>query len=1416
MDGPLPFSISYKPAVSNAYPGERYCLLAGIKASLTARSWGKLLAGLIWIFLCTAVVPLLSQTYSQPTLSIEHIGPKEGLNSEKVISVVQDHIGFLWIGTQEGLHRYDGYELSLYQHDPEDSLSLSHNIAEALYVDRSGTLWVGTWNGLNRFSPETNSFQRYEYDPTDPTSLSSPQIHSIIEDAEGRLWIATRDGGVCRYDPQTDAFVRYLHDPKDPASLSYDVVFTLYVDKQGTLWVGTGLPWDNQNNRGGLNRYLPDQDAFERFEHAPGDPNSLTYNEISALYEDQEGRFWVATWGDGLQILDRETGKFLNADESTNRFPAAKWPQLRNPNGPNGAIRFIHEDSQGMVWIGGFLGGLDRYDPTLEFNTHFAFDSQDPTSLSDNAVWSVYEDRHEILWISTWKGLNKINPAYPKFELVAEGKNGFSGLFDSHVEEILIDSEGIIWTGTWAGLESFDPASGKRTLYELGKSLPENGINEMVLILHESRNKDIWFGTLQYGLIHFDRSSETFTIYRHDSDDPTSISGNTITDMHDHPSGAFWVSHTSGLDLFDPNTDRFSAVLDTLVTDPSQLDIQAMNPTGENFWIGSGAGLDLYDPINNTLTPFLRGYTIMCIQEDRQGSLWLGTSGQGLIHFDPATREYTIFTTREGVPSNNIRGLIMDDQGQLWISTQLGLAWIPSNSRTIRTFTSTTAPAVQEFYPHSVTKSADGDLLFGGNGGYIRFDPRAIQPDTITPIPVLTGLRLFNKELDFSDQVDSTQTIRLDYNQNDLTFEYAGLHFIQPGENNYRYLLENYEKNWRYVGTQRSAIYPNLPPGSYTFRVQSANQDGTWSRESASLQVEISPPWWKTIWALLFFGVVCVTGAYFGYRIQRNRLLTRERTRANLEEAKLRTEMAEAKTLQFKELDEAKANLYANITHEFRTPLTVIMGMVEEIDGHSKAREIISRNSQNLLRLINQLLDLAKLDSGSLKLSMVHGDILNYLQYLTESFYSLANEKDLRLTFYSEVDELVMDFDEEKIQHIIYNLLSNAIKFTEKSGKIVLHANQVIQEERHFLQLKVQDTGVGIPAEKVPHIFDRFFQVNDSRSRENEGTGIGLALTRELIELMNGNISVESRKDKGTTFTILLPIIHQLDTPLLPSSTSFPVPVFSGSGPISSKNPEREEQAESQDERPVLLLIEDNVDVVTYILTILEEEYDIHTAPNGQVGIDQAFEIVPDIIISDVMMPEKDGYEVCSTLKKDERTSHIPIILLTAKATVDARIDGLKVGADAYLIKPFHKEELLVRLAKLVELRQAIQARYASTSSIATVANTQKEPSLDDLFLQKLVNLVEERMTDHDLGVAELCRAVSRSNTQVNRKLKALTGKTPSQFIRSIRLQRAMELLQSSDLNISEIAYEVGFNDPNYFSRLYSEEFGHPPNAERK
>ncbi|MEL6141994.1 MAG: ATP-binding protein, partial [Bacteroidota bacterium] len=515
-----------------------------------------------------------------------------------------------------------------------------------------------------------------------------------------------------------------------------------------------------------------------------------------------------------------------------------------------------------------------------------------------------------------------------------------------------------------------------------------------------------------------------------------------------------------------------------------------------------------------------------------------------------------------------------------------------------------------------------------------------------------------------------------------------------------------------------------------------------------------------------------------------------------------------------KELDDLKTRFYTNITHEFRTPLTVILGMNEQIKGHSKEKKLIHRNAQQLLRLINKLLGLSRLEAGQLQPHWMHGDIVSYCQYLTESFHSLATDKNIGLTFYAEENDLFTSYDENKLQHIINNLLSNAIKFTEEGGKVILHLSRAVKKGKPYFKIKVQDTGIGIAPNDLPHVFDRFYQTDASHTRPGEGTGIGLAYVRELVRLLEGEILVNSQLDKGTTFQVWLPI-QQKESHQAANQPSVPpvTPVLAEMTPISVVD--QEEQHPKQDDRPVLLLVEDNADVASYIHGLLATNYRVEMARNGLLGVEKAYELVPDIIISDIMMPEMDGYELCATLKADERTSHVPIILLTAKVTQKDKIEGLAKGADAFLTKPFEKEELFIRLEKLIALRAALQKRYANYL-VAPEKLPPAKPGPEDIFLQKLEAAVEERLTDPNFSVPELALSVQLSQMQVYRKLKAVIGKTPSQFIRFIRLRKSKELLADASLNISEVAYDVGFADPNYFSRTFSNEFGVSPSEYRE
>lgn len=652
------------------------------------------------------------------------------------------------------------------------------------------------------------------------------------------------------------------------------------------------------------------------------------------------------------------------------------------------------------------------------------------------------------------------------------------------------------------------------------------------------------------------------------------------------------------------------------------------------------------------------------------------------------------------------------------------------------------------------------------------------------------------------------KVIVLAHDENDITLEYTGIYLHNAHKVQYQYMMEGVHDNWVNVGTERIARFNNLLSGDYTFKVKAANADGVWNETPLIVKIKILAPWWWTWWMKIIYGLGILGSIYAYYRFQ------------------LSKQLAATETKRLQELDEIKTKMYANITHEFRTPLSVIQGLAGQIEGNSATKEAIQRNSFNLLNLVNQMLDLSKLESGTLSLKMMQGDIINYLSYLTESFQSFAESKNIRLHFLSELDEFYMDYDPDKMMKMMANLLSNAIKFTEKRGDVYV---QVTIKNKGItipikpietlitkgeLIIKVKDTGIGIPIDELPHIFDRFYQVDTTTTRKNEGTGIGLAFTRELVKIFKGKIQVESELGKGSIFTLQLPIAQH--APLIArDATTFLIKT------VTATQQSTEKLADNftvSTDIPLVLVVEDNQDVKTYLRSCLIKTYQLAFADDGQKGVAKALQLIPDIIISDVMMPEKDGYELCEVLKKDVRTSHIPIILLTAKADIDSKIFGLQKGADAYLAKPFNKEELLVRIEQLIHLRSELQERFGTAlpPKEANLAQQDAEQyRLEEAFIQQVRKIILTNMRDESFDTTQLCKKLGISNSQFYRKLKAITGKSPAIYLRSIRLQKANELLHTTNSTISEIAYQVGFKETTYFSTCFSKEFGMSPRQAR-
>ena len=1377
---------------------------------------------LILLFLFLGLATLAAQN-ANSSLFFDHLTTEEGLSYSRVRSFCLDRTGFIWIGTEVGLNHYDGCRFSVLKSHPEYPGSLASNSIPAILEDSRGNFWVGTKNGLQLMDPDQGVFF------PEPGEEASPlgeigHVLALMEDRSGHLWVGAVQGLYRISLPagpiSSSAMLRVFYENGELDLTAFHAsesareglfanrVWSIEEDQNGVVWVGTSK---------GLNFFNPKTDKVDRW-IAPDIPE-LRNTSIRALKEDRLGFLWVGA-SDGLIRLsaDRNSAQVFRA--------GAEGPaNLRND-----FITAIAEDDLGRLWIGSDGGGLAQWDPETAQFTHYLQRPNDPRSLGDNNIEAIFADRNGGLWIGHHKGISYLSNHRKPFQIwqnygipnslspgmvtcFSERPDGNvwigiddggmdlfdrkAGVFwhlkhqagnpqslsDNDVTSLLEDSRGEVWIGSWGGgLTRFIPDDfqgqprGTFTRY-VPDGKPGSLQAGEIWTIFEDRHGEIWIGSVDDGLLHFDRQTNTFRNFRHDDEDPGSLLQNWVLDICEDQEGHLWVATTGGISRLDQERETF-----------------------ENY----------------TLQEQGQPMAVYALLPEPGGKFWMGTRN-GLKWFDKNTLEVKTWGEREGLADNFVSCILKDEQGHLWLGTGKGLSKFDPSNRTFRNYDSADGLQAGDFSGAHL-KASTGELFFGGINGFNVFDPGRVLDQPMAPPVVITDFTLFNRSVPVRGTIGDTlsypspleqpafrtREIRLRYWQDDLSFEFAALNFLNPEKNQYKYRLQGYDETWIETNAGRNfANYTNLSPGRYTFHVIGSNNDGVWNEKGTSLQIVIAPPWWRTWWAYSLY-VLSTGGLVFYFRGNEMR---RQRLKHDLQLKQLQAE-------QLKELDETKTRLYTNITHEFRTPLTVILGMADQLEKDPKDRlrdglTLIRRNGKHLLNLINQLLDLAKLQSNRMVVQLIQGDIVVFLKYIAESFNSMAAAKDLRVTIDVDPDSIIMDFDRDKVMKITSNLLSNAIKFTPPGGEVTLRVRleEPPEREEETLVFSVRDTGIGIPAAQLPHIFERFYQADSSNTRKGEGTGIGLALVQELVRLFQGSISVESKPGEGSTFSVQLPVRRtaQLETA---SETEEILPVLQAES-TGVPSVSVEDQRQGEEEWPLLLIVEDNPDVRTFLVGCLDEQYRIATAENGQIGIDKALELIPDIIISDVMMPEKDGFEVCAFLKKDTRTSHIPIVMLTARATVEDRIAGLERGADAYMAKPFHQGELMVQLKNLLESRRRLQDRYRNLE--APVEKASPDEKVEDAFLLQLRGIVEAKMNNSEFSIEYLCRKMAMSRMQLHRKIKALTDRSTSLYIRSIRLQRARHLLSTSDLNISEVAYEVGFDDPKYFSRVFSEEFGVAP-----
>jgi signal transduction histidine kinase/ligand-binding sensor domain-containing protein/CheY-like chemotaxis protein len=1438
-------------------------------------------------------------------------------NTRLTPAFVEDQDGLLWFGLRNagGLFRYDPRSKKgrLFRHQPEKDNSLPDNQVHSMHIDPEGNLWIGTANGLCRYQTEEESFVRYPSPVAKEPDGKEQPVLQINTDRSGRLWIV-RSYLIQRFKRDRDLFKTYYQitdwRPRgrrnDPFRKDHSFCF-IGEGRGGVVWFShTG---ENMRVFG----YQHERDVIEPFWITGEAVAESAASSILTSMVDRNGLLWLGyNNGRGLFQLDVTRERFAAFHDENDRHPGIGSNRKKTQYLHSGTTSFF-EDNQEKIWLNTSI--LSQYFPEKRQWAPSLTPLRNPPHFFDTNLENpvpILEDKKGNLWLTASNSLIRMSAREKSrsFANLALAKPVRASsvtplLTNRKSPEFAVDERlETAWVSTrasaneWIEIDFETLLEIKRVEIYWGTIMTSGNFTYRLQISEDGRNWQTFHtesvpGNAPIRTINKPAKGRFLRITGHETNearemrlldvkvygpsptlkkyqwpsDFTVLEQNRVGDIHEDQAGRIWIAASEGLGLYNEAEDRFEfyypfpdrqepgsnelymvlegrddrlwlksrftnnllpgiLVFDKIAksfihyqpqdTITPDLNVTDMLLDHEGYlWISGRFGVQKFDPDSKTFTTIIEGDgedAFNYLFQDSRGMIWVAKMFDGIFRLDPKTNAYRHFRNEEGWVSNLVSHPTEDDRGFIWLSGKEGLLRYDPQNDSFWHFDRGDGLHSNErgaFY-----KDSRGHLYFGNAEGFTVFNPNEIDPDPQPPELVFTDFKLLGESAPvgeeqgfLSQHISQTNNIVLPYDKNIFTFEFIGIHFAKPENIRYSAKMEGINDDWVNLGNRNSIDYQGLAPGRYTFRLRAANPDGVWS-EPKSIAITIRPPWWQTWWAYTLYALVAFGVIFAIYRIQLDR------------------QLEQAETRRLAELDAVKTKLYTNITHEFRTPLTIILGMIDQMEHNPKdwfreGLRMIRRNGRNLLTLVNQMLDLRKLESGTLPVNMIQGDVVNYLQYITESFHSYAESKDIRLHFLCPHEELYMDYDPEKLLTIVSNLLSNAVKFTSEGGNVYVSVKDATSAERthsalRTLSIQVKDTGAGISQEKLPHIFDRFYQADDSATRPDEGTGIGLALTKELVKLLGGSIEVESTEGKGTTFTVMLPVTREAAPPSPPEGGGFHA--GSHSNMKFSNLPEQPSAWHSPPSGgqggALALLVEDNEDVIRYIQSCLAADYRLAIARNGQEGIEKALELVPDVIISDVMMPEKDGFELCDTLKKDMRTSHIPIILLTAKADQESKIKGLSEGADAYLAKPFNKEELFVRLRKLIELRRELQERYASGASAERTSSALRTSyPREDAFLQRLRQTLEAHLSEEDFGIPQLCRTLGMSRTQLHRKLKALTGRSTSIYLRSLRLAKARELLKSSDLNVSEVAYEVGFSSPGYFTQVFSEEFGMPPSA---
>lgn len=1375
------------------------------------------------------------------------------LSDATVKKIFADSKGNIWIGLNKGINRYDAETGHFERFVPQknnlhsisnDQIDLNSYLInlKPFVEDKSGNVWVCTLGGLNYYNSSTHLFARYNHNPIEPNSLPSDTVLVVFTESENVIWFGT-PSGLCKHNIRLNTFQNYTHNPNNNKTLSNNYITCILRDKQGSLWVGT--------RTGGLNKLIT-KDGKEYFEHyfeQPQTPVEKRNNAIIKILQVANGDIWGITKTFLFQGI-------YNPDRSVSFkvYPMKLTDEVS-------VLKDLTETNDGNLWLLISGKGLVKFNCASKIVSAYTYNPADDMGIPSKFINSLMIDRTNNIWLTTIKaGIAKADlNAKPFHRLIFKSGNTVNQAMNEVYSIYCSPDNKKLWIGNAAGLTEIDRATERSKYYSYIPQSSKGLAGHIVGVIQPDPEGFLWIGYFDKQLSCFYPQSGTFKHFLYSSSTPGSFPSWSLRCILPQQNKVWFGQAVDGLVCYDKEKQFFYKVIPP--SNPNQLSdnwITSIVHDGQYLWLGTlKGGLNCYNLATGAVISYLHDSKIKnsissnevkCILQSKLNGtkyLFLGTNN-GLSIFDKSIGSFKNYNITDGLPSATIHTILEDSKGHLWMGTNKGISVFDPSLETFTNYESSEGFPSDEFNVGAAFKNNNGEMFFGSGKGVVSFYPDSIGKNPIPPQVVLSSLQINRQIIAPGDTINGqivlnkciwrTSSLVLNARNNDFSLTFAALHYAFPKKNQYKFKLQGYDPDWiETPSSNRVASYSNLPAGNYQFRVIASNCDNVWNETGVVLDIIILPPWWKTIWfrlALLLVFIASILGfvSFRTWRLQNQKLVLlrqieshttelREKNKkledTNLQISEQKREIEEM-AIQLHEADQSKLRFFMNISHELRTPLTLILGPVENMFDlvtepvAKNLLQLVKRNSLRLLRLVNQLLDLRSLETGNMKLRLIHTDIQEYISKIFSSFNYMAQRHNVSYTFNCNTDKIETNFDPDLVDKIMYNLISNAFKYTPDGGSIEIQ----LSIANNQLLIAVCDSGIGIPLDKQNYIFNRFYRIEGPATRKESGTGIGLSLAYEMAQLHNGKLTVNSEPGKGSVFTFTLPLDLKgeivSENIFLEGVSKYPhitadienEELFIG---VRQNKPDEE----TERNLPLMLIVDDNPDIISFLNMMFNSSFNVLLASNGKDGLNLAREYVPDIIIADVMMPVMSGLEMCRTLKVDEQTSHIPVIMLTARVEDEQQLEGLETGADDYIIKPFNPSLLKRRITNLLESREKLRTQFTSEpeKDIAKLATNKTDKG----FLEKLSNAIETQMDNPNLDGDLLAKTLGMSKSSIYKKVNALANVSINIFIRNLRLRKALEILKNSDMNISEVAFRVGFSDHSYFTKCFSEYFGFPP-----